>query len=98
MYKRKNIGIARLVEIVNKRNVESHCSREVRMGWNSLLEVVLHETGNYHGFGYLSNRDLPGQVTPGIRYEKGPDGFYHPCDDYTERFRDTDDSRIFFYH
>lgn len=67
MRKKKNIAVQRLIESVNAQNAGSTCSPEVRAGWNSLLENVLHETGNYRGFSYLNEFEVPKGQLPGIR-------------------------------
>ena len=66
---RKNIPVARLVEMVNKLNRESTCEPAVREGWNELLADVLLETGNYKGFGYLTAEQVPVDQAPGITGE-----------------------------
>ena len=62
----KTIKVADLIAIVNRRNRSSTCSPLVRMGWNSLLEEVLVETGNYAGFLLLSPDEVPEDEKPGI--------------------------------
>jgi len=62
----KTIKVADLIAIVNRRNRTSTCSPLVRMGWNSLLEEVLVETGNYAGFLLLSPDEVPEDEKPGI--------------------------------
>ena len=91
--KRKTVTVKALVERVNRMNKESTCSREIRQGWNELLESVLHETGNYRGYGYCQKEDVPAGAAPGVRYETDARGHRVPCADYTERFRDCDDTR-----
>ena len=51
--RRKTVEVAWLRELVNARLEKSTCSPEVRRGMASVLESVLHETGNYRGFQYL---------------------------------------------
>jgi hypothetical protein len=95
---RKTIEIRKIVELVNRRNKLSTCNPSVsnpsvRRGWNSLLEEILHQSGCYEGFNYYSKKDLGEVIRPGIRL--GEDGLVHP--DIKERFRDTDDTRRFYY-
>lgn len=71
--RRKTVKVRELVELVNRRNRESTCPAHVRQGWNSLLEAILHATGNYAGFGYLSADKVPDGHLPGmILDEKRP--------------------------
>ena len=51
--KHKTFKVKDLVEQINSRLKNSTCSSEARFGMISVLESVLHETGNYHGFNYL---------------------------------------------
>jgi len=94
--KTKRASVLDMIELVNRRNLESTCSPDVRQGWNSLLEDMLHATGNYSGFGYYSNDDLPSTVQPGVRVETTDMG-RGVADDMNERFRDCDDTRRFYY-
>ena len=76
MSNRKTIPVARIRELVNFRltiepylampgkDREMNAGEAYRMALASLLESVLHETGNYRGFGYQE-----GQVT---RHADGP--------------------------
>ena len=66
---RKTIKIETLLAEVNRRNRESICQPKIRQGWNSLLETVLHNTGNYRGFGYLESNMVPAGQRPGIKME-----------------------------
>ena len=66
MKRRKTIEVDRLVDMVNQRNRQSICSQETRDGWNSFLESVLMETGNYKGFMYLDKHHVPAGEDPGI--------------------------------
>jgi hypothetical protein len=57
------IAIAKLVEIVNRRNRVSTCSAKMRAGWNDLLEHILMLTDTYGGYRYLT--DVPTGHKPG---------------------------------
>lgn len=63
---KKTFSVYELLRIVNERNLKSICSADIRQGWNSLLEEVLHKTGNYSGYGYLEQKDVPEGCRPGI--------------------------------
>jgi hypothetical protein len=39
-------------------------------GMIAILEQVLHDSGNYHGFTYLEQREVPPNCIPGIRPEQ----------------------------
>ena len=84
---RKTIQVEDLRKTVNDM-LKAETSKEERMGMITVLESVLHSTGNYNGFKYLDKREVPNGHRPGIR---GYDGTYE------ENFRDTDDSRRFYF-
>lgn len=74
--KRKTFDIAELLYTVNSRNTGSTCSADVRQGWNSLLETVLHSADLYNGYGYLEQGDLKGSAVnsrPGIEFVSIPE-------------------------
>ena len=48
--KRKTFKIAELINMANKMNAESSCSRELRLGWNVFVKGILIETNNYEGY------------------------------------------------
>lgn len=54
MNKRKTFEIDDLKQMVNSRLKESTCSPDERFAMASILEDVLHRTGNYRGFTYLT--------------------------------------------
>lgn len=91
MASRKTFDVAELLYIVNRRNRYSTCDAGQRDGWNSLLEDVLHKTGNYEGFNYLHSHEVFAGQRPGIR---GPVTVEQSME---ERFRDCDDSRRIYY-
>lgn len=66
---------------------------EIRAGWIRALEHVLHETGNYRGFRYLTHRDVPSGQRPGINIS--PIDGQH-LESMLERFRNTDPTRVFY--
>lgn len=76
----KTIHVETLIEIVNKRNVDSTCSRDMRIGWNCLLEQVMEETGTYAGYGYLEQNDVPKGQLPGIERASDPVDHKFPDD------------------
>lgn len=81
--KRKTFDIAELLYTVNSRNAGSTCSPEVRQGWNSLLETVLHGADLYNGYGYLEQGNLKGSAVnskPGIEFREVFGDEPGPCD------------------
>lgn len=91
MVSRKTVDVAALLMEVNRRNRFSTCSEETRKGWNSMLEFVLHSTGNYAGYGYYGPDKVPDGERPGIR------GAAETFATVEERFEGCDDSRRFYY-
>ena len=60
-----------------------------RAGVQALLEKILMESKNYHGFRYLDKGELPHGSTPGIRWSESGD--------YSEQFADTDHTRVYYF-
>jgi hypothetical protein len=103
MTKRKTFDVETLRHIVNDvlANMagDSVSEKQYRKGMMFLLEDVLHETGNYRGFQYLSSASVPNFCKPGTRATlasvvKYKDGQPHP--NYDERFKDTDETRVVY--
>lgn len=93
---RKTFSVEELRSRVNHSLAENYPyegGRQYRHGLIDALEFVLHSTGNYKGYRYLTSRELPEGVKPGIHMT--PDRI-EPLP-YPERFADTDDSRRFYY-
>ena len=97
---KKTIKIEDLRKITN--NMLLHSVDEwidQRQGAMSLLEDILHKTGNYKGFGYLSSRDMlqsNGGTTVGINTNKWPDAVKKKMT-YAEQFKGTDKTRVYYY-
>lgn len=64
---------------------------ELRQGLMLAAERLLHASGNYKGFRYLTQQEVP-YGAPGINYANG-----QPCEDYVERFRNTDSTRRAYF-
>lgn len=79
---RKTCPVVDVIKLVNDQNRFSTCHPLIREGWNTLLESILHDTGNYKGYGYLYAKDVPEGENPGIAGEEGT--YTHP--DETRRF------------
>lgn len=93
---RKTFSVDKFRTKVNESLCNSHMyehARSWRLGLIGALEFVLHSTGNYKGYGYLTARELPTGEKPGINMT--PDGSVTLP--YPERFADTDDSRRYYY-
>lgn len=83
---RKTFSVKELIGTVNHRNRVSTCSEDTRRGWNSILADILHKTGNYQGFGYLEQHEVPEGQKPGIIKGEGDQPHQFP-----------DESRVFYY-
>lgn len=94
--RRKTFAVADLKKKVNLRNQNSTCSAAERMAWNSILEDILMETGNYQGFKYYTRSDLElteaADCLPGIVWKTLPNGDFTP-----DREAETDESRRYYY-
>ena len=89
--KKRTIPVERLIEIVNNMlaadaDLVSDKATNQRIGAMTVLEAVLHETGNYRGYRHLTN--LEGYPVPGVRYSN--EGYILP---YPDRFNETDNTR-----
>jgi len=101
MKRRKTVEIRKLIAMVNAKLAADETAfprlnREYRQTLSTFLETILMDHGAYRGFSYLSKSmlDNPEEV-PGIN-TLNLNGREFMFDDSAERFRDTDDSRIFF--
>ena len=56
---RKTFKVQELIDLVNYRNKNSKSTRDFRNGANAVLEIVLEESGNYNGFRYLTQDEVP---------------------------------------
>lgn len=92
---RKTFKVDEFKNQINELLAGSTCSRDVRNGMMTALQVVLHDTGNYHGFRYLDITQIPEGCKPGIHLD--PDGSGMPHRDYKLRFEDTDGTRVSYY-
>jgi hypothetical protein len=88
--KHKTVHLRTLIEEINSRNRSSTCSRDVRKGWNAILDSVLIDANVYAGFGYLSPKDVPKGHLPGIARPLA-------SGQHIDKASFPDDSRIVFY-
>ena len=90
MYKprRKTISVEKMKLMINTANKSVYGTREQRQGANSILEHVLHETGNYKGFWHYRADELPNdrRVKAGIIFDSVNHNHEFP-----------DDSRVFYF-
>ena len=66
MRQKKTISVEFIKDIINYKNHMSTCAPEVRRGWNSILQDILMQTGNYRGFYYLRSGEVPDSEVAGI--------------------------------
>jgi len=85
---RKTIEIEKLVNIANTAlKYDQDHNNDYRRGVISMIEDVLHLSGNYKGYRYLGPDEVPEGSLPGINVV---DGEIPP---YPERFYNTDNTR-----
>ena len=93
---RKTFDGEKLKVEINRKNRESTCEAKVREGWNSMLEDILFQTGNYNGFGFLTPDKVPSGHKPGIKEDRGP--FPLAIGNKNEdAFKDTDETRRVYF-
>lgn len=83
----KTVRVSSLVEDINFYLANSlgddEKARYARNSMICMLVSILHETGNYRGFTYLTEGQTTAGVKPGIRWI-----------DNNPNFEDTDDTRV----
>jgi hypothetical protein len=89
---RKTINVTDLIETINTSIAISTCSAETRQGMMNVLEGVLHSTGNYRGFRYLTQDEVPVGEKPGINCFKS-----ETENTYESRFLNTDRTRVQYF-
>ena len=85
---RKTFEVSKMVDMANQMLASGVQSQESRWGTITMIEQILHSSGNYNGFRYLGATEVPNGELPGVRY--GDDGMIL---EYPERFENTDDTR-----
>ena len=63
---KKTFNIDEYRKMVNDLLAVSTCSADMRQGMINMLEEILHRTGNYKGFQYLMQNQVPAGEKPGI--------------------------------
>ena len=96
---RKTVHVDTVKKMANEMMLHSTDDRaKGREAISILLENILHKTGNYRGYNMLTKetmeRESKSGTTVGVNYdeEKGI-----PCEDFTERFANCDDTRRYYY-
>lgn len=92
---KKTMNVEELREHANNLLRSNAGDSNYREGVISTIEYVLHYTGNYNGFNYLFEADVPAGCKPGIRSIPGQP--YIAPDDYDSKFVDTDGTRRRYY-
>ena len=95
MRKRKTVEIDEIKNHINTILSLDGMGKEYRWGVIQVLSNLLHNTGNYQGWRYLSNNDIAAaglKYTPGIRYDADNNLL-----EYDERFKNTDETRRQYY-
>jgi hypothetical protein len=83
---RKTLNVSDFKDTINGYLATSVCNEDVRQGMIESLTTVLHSTGNYKGFRYLIESEVPTDQKPGIRWVG--DRF---------DFTDTDQTRVHYF-
>lgn len=87
---RKTLDVEEFKNRINHLLKVSVCSPDTRQGLINALEDVLHSTGNYRGFSYLTGSEVPKDQLPGINH-----GFYGESEEQLiARFKCTDPTRV----
>ena len=85
---RKTFKVEDLVKVVNHSLRNGGDTADTRIGMIALIEQVLHDSGNYKGYRYLTQAEIPSPHKPGIQVDENGEVLPYP-----DRFKDTDDTR-----
>lgn len=83
---KKTVKVIDLIRKTNEVLQNSTCDPEGRRGMMTLLESTLHQTGNYQGFRYLQENEVPEGHKSGVYYVDGK-----------PNFDNTDNTRIKYF-
>lgn len=95
--KRKTFKVQDLKVKVNYYllNSSNKFNRE-RQGALNTLETLLHDTGNYQGFGYLTRGNMESSENgTSVGINTKADGWVEK--DYDKRFKNTDSTRVYYF-
>jgi hypothetical protein len=85
---KKTITVEELVNITNSMLRESFDTTPAyRKGLIAILEYSLFNTGNYNGFRYMNEKEVPLNELPGIRLNGNS----------ADKFDNTDETRVQYY-
>jgi hypothetical protein len=73
---RKTFSVDELRTHVNQRLANSVCSPKERIAMASVLEWVLMQTNNYHGFGYLNVISPGNNIQPPVIDDESKRRYY----------------------
>ena len=90
---RKTFNVKEFTQQINAVLAKSTCSPDHRQGTMMTLEQVLHATGNYRGFRYLTQAETPAGFAPGINI----DVIGQDIEAYKARFANTDNTRVSYH-
>lgn len=88
---RKSVNVEVVKTKINQVLALSECSSDMRQGMMNVLEDILHTSGNYHGFRYLGNLEVPRGQYPGIHME------LIDSRDHEAKFFGTDRTRVQYF-
>jgi hypothetical protein len=71
---RKTVSVKSIVDKGNKMLAGWTATSEARAGIQRMLEEILHESGNYRGFNYLSETELSEEAHSCAAYYKNQKG------------------------
>ena len=94
MARRKTLDVVEFTAQINEVLAQSTCESGIRRGMMTALETVLHQTGNYRGFRYLVENEVPAGHAPGIN--TSPVDGQH-LENFEARFANTDRTRVAYY-
>ena len=63
---KKTFNVNEYRTMVNDSLAGSACSADMRQGMINILDAILFQTGNYKGFQYLMQNQVPAGQKPGI--------------------------------
>jgi len=95
---RKTINVELMRNEVNTMLAESTCGPAEREGMIQVLSSILHKSGNYNGFHYLTQEHVPANQKPGmnhVQYAKEATADQDTL--YKLRFKDTDRTRVRYF-
>jgi hypothetical protein len=83
---KKTIAVKTIVDQLNDTLSTGFQTIQERQAIMTFVEQILRDTGNYRGFQYLTQEQVPLNQLPGIRGKNG--------DEVGSRFMNTDSTRV----